>query len=94
MFRMPPEGDIETDVRAKELPWVAALEPLVGHFRLPSVTDLLVKDAELVTDAVPDSRNFERRQRIQITGGQPPQPPIAEPGFLLDRQQGIEVLAE
>src|SRR5207244_3801101 len=50
------ELDIEADLRFRNLPWVAQTEPTVGDLHLPAVTDFLIEDAELVTDAVADSR--------------------------------------
>jgi hypothetical protein len=56
--------------------------------------DLLIEDAELVADAVTDSRHLECRERIQITRGQPAQTAVAQAGFFLEREQHVEILTE
>ena len=90
----PPKLHIERDVRAHDLPGVALLQPLVGDFHLPAVADLLVEDAELVADAVADRRHLERRERIQVAGGEPAEPAVAEARLFFQREQRVEVLAE
>jgi len=55
-------------------------QPLVGDLRLPTVADLLIEDAELVADTVTDRRTFQRRQRIEITGGESPQATVTQSG--------------
>ena len=55
---------------------------------------LLIEDAEFVTNAVTDRRHLERCQRIEVAGGEAPQSPVAEPRLLLQCQQRIEILIE
>ena len=57
-------------------------------------SDLLVEDAVLVTDAVADGGNIERREGIHEARGQAAQAAVAEArfGFLLD--EGFEIEAE
>src|SRR5215510_11076314 len=86
--------DIEAHLRADDLPRVALLEPLVGHFVLPAFTNLLIEDAELVADPVADRRHLERGERIQKTSSQPPEAAVAEAWFLFDLSERVKVLAE
>ena len=85
--------DVIGDIGLGDLPGVAVAQPLVGDLRLPAVADLLVEDAELVADAVADGRALQRRQRVEIAGGQPAQAAVAQPRLLLAGQDLIEVLA-
>ncbi len=45
--------------RPREFPGITTTQPFIGDFDLPTIFDLLVKDAEFVADAVADSRNFK-----------------------------------
>ena len=56
--------------------------------------DLLVEDAELVADAVGHGGTFQGRQRIEVAGRQATQAAVAETGFLLAGEHGVEILAE
>ena len=82
------------DLRLGDLPRIAVAQPLVGDFDLPAVADLLVEDAELVADAVADRRTLQRRQRIEIAGGEPSETAVAQARFLLARQNDVEILPE
>ena len=66
-----------------QLPGPAPLEPFVGDLDLPAAFDQLVKDAELVANAVAGGGNLQRRQRFAVAGRQATQAAIAETGFLL-----------
>ena len=41
-----------------DLPWVSVDQPVVGLLDLPAVVDLLIENAELVTDPIAECRNF------------------------------------
>ena len=56
--------------------------------------DLLIEDAELVADPVSDGWTLEGGQRVQVAGGQPAEPTIAQAGLLLAGQHFVDVLAE
>src|SRR4029077_12623797 len=43
----------------REFPGVAQAQPFVCTFNLPTITNLLIEDAEFVPDAVADCRNFQ-----------------------------------
>jgi hypothetical protein len=80
---MAAELHIESDFRTYDLPGIAEVQPLVRQLNLPPVPDHLIEDAELVSDAVADGRNVQRRQRVHVTGSEPPQAAIAQAGLLL-----------
>src|SRR6185436_5847941 len=61
---------------------------------LPAVDYFLVKDAELVADAVGERRYLERRERIDEARGEPAETAVAETGLGLLREQYLEVEAE
>jgi len=60
------ERHIERQLGSHNLPGVAVAEPFVGDFHLPAVADDLIEYAELVADAVSDSRYLDRGERIQV----------------------------
>jgi hypothetical protein len=49
---------------------------------LPPVANLLIEDAEFITDTVADCWNLESRKRFQVAGGKSAKTTIAEAGFL------------
>ena len=77
-----------------DLPGVAGCQPVVGALDLPAVADLLVENAELVADAVPDRRALEGGQRVEVAGRQPAQSAVAQSGLFLAVQHGVVVLAQ
>jgi len=91
IFRVAAEGNFECVFGALEGPGIAEAEPFVGRLNLPAVTDFLIEDAVLVADAVADGWDLQRRQRIQVTGGETPESAIAEAWLLLSLQDRIEV---
>ena len=88
------ESDRVGDLGPRNLPWIPALEPLVGHLDLPAVPDLLIEDAELVAYPVADCGDLECRERVHVAGGEPSEPPVAEPGLFLARRELVVVLSE
>ena len=56
--------------------------------------DLLVENAELVADAVPDRRALEGGQGFQVAGREPAQAAVAQTWLLLAGQHGVEILAQ
>lgn len=77
------ELHIESVFPTYDLPRVAEAQPLVRHLDLPTVTNHLIEDAELVTDTVAHGGNVERCQRVHVTRRQAAEAAIAQPGFLL-----------
>jgi hypothetical protein len=94
LLGVPTPVDDVAGVRLVDLPGVSAHQPVVGLFDLPALVDLLVEDPELVADPVSDRRSFERRQRVEIAGGQPAEAAVAQSGFLLARHDLVQLLAQ
>ena len=57
---MAAEFHFMRNFRPGDLPRIAQAQPLVRDLHLPTVFDDLVKDTELVADAVADGGHFER----------------------------------
>ncbi|MNM92764.1 hypothetical protein D3C81_1051080 [compost metagenome] len=91
---MPAEAHLHRPFGALNLPRIAVAQPGVGALHLHAVDDALVKDAVLVADAVAQRRNLQRGQRIHEAGRQPAQAAVAEAGFLLLREDVVEVQVE
>ena len=70
-----------------EFPGVAQAQPFVCTFDLPTIPNLLAKNAEFVPDAVADRGDFQCCEGVHITGGKPTQSPIAQArlGFLFEQ---------
>ena len=66
------------DVGFGDLPGVSVGQPGVGPLDLPAIVDLLVEDAELVANAVADSRALKGGQRVQVTGGEPAETAVTQ----------------
>ena len=90
----PPNFTSIRDLRARDFPRVAVLQPFVGDLALPAVADGLIENAELVADAVADRGHFDRRERIHVARREPAQPAIAEARLLFLREDFVEVVAE
>jgi hypothetical protein len=56
---MTAEAHIDSCLRTAQLPGITQAQPFVCDFNLPAVANLLPKDSEFVTDAVPDCGNFQ-----------------------------------
>ena len=80
--------------RAGDFPRVAVSEPGVGHLHLRAIDDALMKDSVIVADAIPIGGNLERRQRIHVAGGEPPQPAVAQAGIPFRLAQVFQFAAE
>jgi hypothetical protein len=85
----PAKVHLIGDLGAIDLPWVTEAQPFVGNLGLPAILDHLVKNAELVANAISDCGHFERGERVHETRREP-----AEPGLLLDLEQLLEILSE
>ena len=75
---MAAEVDVVDHFRPLEFPGVAETQPFVGIFVLPALRDDLAEQAEIVTDAVADRGDRQRRHALHEAGGQPPETAIAE----------------
>ena len=88
------QADFHGPLGARNVPRRAEAQPLVGFFHLAAVDDLLLENAELVTDAVAHRRNLERGHRIEEAGRQPAEAAVAQAGLLLLLQQFVQVQAQ
>ncbi len=91
---MAAEVDVDRGLRAANLPGIAVAEPIVGELDLPSVTDGLLEDAELVANAVADRWDAERGHGVEIAGGEAAETAVAEAGFALLLADFVEVQTE
>jgi len=80
----PAKIYVISDLGPVDLPGVSRIKPIVGLFDLPSVTDLLIKNAEFIPDAVADRLNIQRRKRVHTACSKPAQAAVA--GYLLSLQ--------
>ena len=80
------QPDLHLLRRSRDFPRVRPPEPVVRLLPLPAVLYGLAEDAVLVTDAVPDRGNLERRERVEVARGEAAEAPVPEPGvrFLFD----------
>ncbi len=90
-LRAAAQLDLHRPLRTRDVPGRAEAQPLVSALDLPAVDDLLLEDAKLVADAVAHRGDLQRGHGIEKAGGQPPQPAVAQPRFLLLLQQLVEV---
>ena len=79
---------------AFKFPGVAVGQPGFGQFDLPALIDPLAEHAVDIADAIAIGRKVERGQALHETGGQPPQPAIAERGVGFKLAQHLKVDAE
>jgi len=78
LFDAAAEMHVVDHFRPLEFPGVAEAQPFVGIFLLPALRDDLAKQAEIVTDAVADGGNGERRHAFHEAGRKPSQTAIAQ----------------
>src|SRR6185436_7674484 len=76
------------------LPGIAEVQPVIVSLHLLASVDLLLEHAEVVTDAVADRRQLQRRQRIHEARRQAPEATVAEPGVTLALQDAAELETE
>src|SRR5271166_2309436 len=91
LLGMPSSANAIRDSSLADLPRIAEVQPLVGLLYLPAITDFLMEQSELITNAVADCRNAQSGQRIHVAGSQPAQTAVAEPRFRFFPRQGVEV---
>jgi hypothetical protein len=72
------EADHPAQLRALDLPRVAALEPVVRHLDLAPAGDLLGEHAVLVAHAVAERRQAQRGEGVEEAGGQSAQSAVAQ----------------
>ena len=66
-----------------QLPWPAAFQPFIGDLNLPSVSDQLIKDSELIADAVSGGWDLQAGQRLHVAGREASQATISESWLFL-----------
>ena len=76
-------------LRPRQQPALAARQPEIGHFGLPSVHQLLTENPVFVQQGIADGGNGCGGQSVQEAGGQPSESAVAEPGI---RLQLIEIV--
>ena len=59
------------------------VEPVIGHFHLVSVDDLLLEDSVPVPKAVAPSRVVETCKAVEEAGGKPTETAVSEGGIVL-----------
>ena len=78
VFDFAVNRNFDRAVRPGKLPRRVFAEPTVGLLNLIAVFKFLLKQAELIVDAVAETRNAERRHRVQIAGCQTSQAAVAQ----------------
>src|SRR5204863_2543579 len=78
---VPAEFHFISSLRPRDFPWIAGAEPFISNFLLPAVPNDLIKNAELVANAVADGRHLDRREGIHVTRGQPAKAAISQSRF-------------
>ena len=78
MFDAAAEIDLIDHFGALEFPGVAEAQPFVGIFVLPALRDDLAEQTEIITNAVADGGDRQRRHALHETGRQPSETAIAQ----------------
>ena len=81
-------------LRPGHLPGIGTTEPVVRLLPLPAVLDGLTEHAVFVPQPVTHRRQLHRRHRVEETGGQAPESPIAQTRvrFLVEKAEPVQVL--
>src|SRR5690606_16394290 len=83
------------NVLALDFPEVAKPEPGVGALDLLAVgADDLLEQAVVVTDAVAEARQVQRRHGVEEAGREAPQAAVAEAGVLLLLREALQAHAD
>ncbi len=88
------EPDLVPHLRSLEFPWVAAHQPVLGLFDLPAISNRLSEKAMLVANSISVGGDVQARHRLEKTGGQPPEAPIAERSVGLLSNDMIQILPQ
>jgi hypothetical protein len=67
------------------------MQPFICRFHLPAIFDLLPENSKFITYTISDRGYSQGGQRIHITGSQPAQPSITQPGFYFFIKKLIKV---
>ena len=90
----PAEADLVIGFAPLEFPRIAEGEPIFGVFDLPAVRDGLAEQAEIVTDAVAERRDADRRHALHEASREAPKAAVAERGIGLEFRDRIEIDGE
>ena len=82
------------NVWARDFPRISEAQPFVSDFLLPAVANHLIKNAELIPDAVAKGWHFDRRERIHETRREPSKAAVTEAGLFFLRGDFIEIIAK
>ncbi len=93
-LRITAEFDFDRPLRARHLPGVAIAQPFVRFLDLPAVDDLLLEDAELITDSIAEGGDLQRRHRIQEAGRETAEAAVPESRLVLAGEHLIEIQIE
>ena len=91
IFDRSAEADRVAGIGAREFPRIAAREPVLWQFLLPTVFQALLEQPALVADAVTVGRNGECRHAVHEAGREPSQPAIAECRIGFRQPQSVEI---
>ncbi len=75
-------------------PHVAAFQPVIGHFHLIAVHDLLAEQAVFIADGTAHGGQLQGGKGIQEAGGQAAQTAVAQAGLGLDFKNRVPVDAQ
>ena len=81
-------------LRTADLKWIAIFQPVIRHFYLIAVLNLLLEHPVTIADAAAVSRITKRCQRVQEAGGKAAQTAVAQRGIPFLVLNGIQVAAQ
>src|SRR5690606_20764604 len=94
MFGVTSELHVTGRIVRDDLPRRAAFEPVVGHFHLITVADLLMEDAVVVADAIAGDGVAECGATIEKARSETTETTIAKAGIALLFQHFLKCTAE
>ncbi len=93
-MHIPAKADVDAHFGPFEFPRVRFLQPCFRTFDLTAVDKALFEQAVLVADAIAIGRTADGRETVEETGGQSPQPAIAQRRVRFVIQNGAHIHAE
>ena len=91
---MAAEMNVVDHFRPLEFPGLPKLKPFIRIFVLPALRNDLAEQAEIVTDAIADGGDGQRRHALHEACREPPQAAIAERRVRLAFAQVVQAYAE
>ena len=92
-LRPPAKAHLVGDLRARDFPRVAVAQPFVRDLLLPPISDDLIEDAKLITNAVADGRHLHAGHGIHVTGGEPAESAVAQAGLFFLGEDLVKIVA-